>query len=416
MEIELTDEEIKNLIIVEVCNIQQEMNYPENGVELKQIATKLKMDIDMTKNYIQKMGKENSLNIRYEDRKSDKWFIFPSEKTIENIEKLDALPIRETARLLLEKMYDFYKRGGYDSSMQFNTENIGSYIGLINTDKVNSAVELLHGNGLVRDLCVMMGNTIFFISALGINKMEEEDDDEENDDDKEIRQAPIYNKNNREGDCKMSEIKYQIFISSTYEDLKEEREAVIKTILSLYHIPIGMEMFNAGDNDQWTVISKTIETSDYYVVIIGERYGSTTDTGVSYTEKEYDYAVSKGIPVYTFLKDENSPSTPEQKEKDTANQQKLSAFREKAKKKMADFWKTKDELTTKLSISLHKAFTEQPRTGWVRATQNDTHNNGFSEEESIELTKKTIHEEIKPISKTEIDGIMNKVLNDIRYL
>jgi len=106
----------------------------------------------------------------------------------------------------------------------------------------------------------------------------------------------------------MDEKKYQIFISSTYEDLKEEREVAIKTILSLYHIPIGMEMFNAGDSEQWTVISQTIETSDYYVVIIGERYGSTTDSGVSYTEKEYDYAISKGIPVFAFIKDENSPS------------------------------------------------------------------------------------------------------------
>jgi len=74
----------------------------------------------------------------------------------------------------------------------------------------------------------------------------------------------------------MNEKKYQIFISSTYEDLKEEREEAIKIILKLYHIPIGMEMFNAGDSDQWTVISQTIETTDYYVVIIGGRYGSTT--------------------------------------------------------------------------------------------------------------------------------------------
>lgn len=160
--------------------------------------------------------------------------------------------------------------------------------------------------------------------------------------------------------------KYQIFISSTYEDLKEERDAAIKTILSLYHIPIGMEMFNAGDNDQWTVISQTIETSDYYVVIIGFRYGSTTDTGISYTEKEYDYAVSKGIPVLAFIKDESVSSIPSQRESDFNNQQKLSNFREKAKKKYADFWKTKDEFTSKLSIALHKSFNEKPRAGWVR--------------------------------------------------
>ena len=68
------------------------------------------------------------------------------------------------------------------------------------------------------------------------------------------------------------EKKYQIFISSTYEDLKEERDTAVKTILTLSHIPIGMEMFNAGDDKQWEVIRRTIDASDYYVLILGFRY------------------------------------------------------------------------------------------------------------------------------------------------
>ena len=35
--------------------------------------------------------------------------------------------------------------------------------------------------------------------------------------------------------------KYHIFVSSTYDDLKEERDAVMKAILRLEHIPIGIE-------------------------------------------------------------------------------------------------------------------------------------------------------------------------------
>jgi len=205
----------------------------------------------------------------------------------------------------------------------------------------------------------------------------------------------------------MSGRKFQIFISSTYEDLKEEHEVAIKTILSLYHIPIGMEMFNAGDNDQWTVISRTIEMSDYYVVIIGGRYGSTTDSGVSYTEKEYDYAISKGIPVLAFIKDENSPLTPAQREPDPTKQQKLSDFCEKAKKKYVGFWQTKDDFATQLSISLQKAFIEQPRMGWVRATQDITLDKGISKSKVIEL----IHEEIKPMSNVDIDEIFKNVID-----
>ena len=95
----------------------------------------------------------------------------------------------------------------------------------------------------------------------------------------------------------MGDKKYQVFISSTYTDLVKDREKISKQILTLYHFPIGMEMFSAGDNDQWTVITNTIDKSDYYVIILGHRYGSLAEDGFSYTEKEYDYATSKGIPI-----------------------------------------------------------------------------------------------------------------------
>ncbi len=41
--------------------------------------------------------------------------------------------------------------------------------------------------------------------------------------------------------------RYQIFISSTYKDLIEERQKVTQAILELYHFPIGMEMFHSDN-------------------------------------------------------------------------------------------------------------------------------------------------------------------------
>ena len=87
--------------------------------------------------------------------------------------------------------------------------------------------------------------------------------------------------------------KYQIFVSSTYDDLKKERDEVIKAILEMGHIPVGMEMFSAADEEQWKIITRQIDQSDYYVVIVAHRYGSVTSEGLSYTEKEYDYAVQR---------------------------------------------------------------------------------------------------------------------------
>ena len=104
--------------------------------------------------------------------------------------------------------------------------------------------------------------------------------------------------------------KYQIFISSTYKDLIAEREKARDVILSMYQFPIGMEMFSAADEDQWEIIKETIDSSDYYVLIIGKRYGSVIDNGpdkgISYTEKEYRYAKSIGLPILAYIKEKKS--------------------------------------------------------------------------------------------------------------
>ena len=69
----------------------------------------------------------------------------------------------------------------------------------------------------------------------------------------------------------MIDKKYQIFISSTFTDLENERDNIIKAILELYHIPIGMEMFSAEDEDQWEINRRTIDIRDYNVLILGLR-------------------------------------------------------------------------------------------------------------------------------------------------
>jgi len=43
------------------------------------------------------------------------------------------------------------------------------------------------------------------------------------------------------------EKKHQVFISSTFRDLIVERQAVLKAVLELGHMPAGMELFPAAD-------------------------------------------------------------------------------------------------------------------------------------------------------------------------
>lgn len=48
--------------------------------------------------------------------------------------------------------------------------------------------------------------------------------------------------------------RYQIFVSSTYADLKEERRRVIQALMEMDCIPSGMELFPAADEEQWEFI------------------------------------------------------------------------------------------------------------------------------------------------------------------
>ncbi len=163
--------------------------------------------------------------------------------------------------------------------------------------------------------------------------------------------------------------KYQIFVSSTFLDLREEREQIIKASLEMGHIPVGMEMFSASDEEQWKIIQRQIDEIDYYIILIAHRYGSTTEEGISYTEKEYDYAVSKGIPVLGFVIEDTASWPANKIDNDEANKISLLNFKEKIKSKLVNFWSNKDELHAKFSIALMKAIVNNPRSGWVRSEE-----------------------------------------------
>lgn len=66
----------------------------------------------------------------------------------------------------------------------------------------------------------------------------------------------------------MAEKKYQVFISSTYSDLVDERRRILDILLMADCIPAGMEAFVATDVEQFEVIKKVIDLCDYYVLII----------------------------------------------------------------------------------------------------------------------------------------------------
>ncbi len=193
-------------------------------------------------------------------------------------------------------------------------------------------------------------------------------------------------------------IKYQIFVSSTYEDLKEVREQIIRCVLEMGHIPVGMEMFSAANEDQWKVIQKQIDDCDYYMVIVAHRYGSL-DKDISFTEKEYDYAISKNIPVLGFIIDDNTKWSAKYIDTDELTKQRLIKFKEKIKTKMVNFWKNTDDIYGKTAIALGKAFVTYERPGYIRSDE-VANQDVFNELTRLSTENSNLRTQISDIKKT----------------
>lgn len=164
-------------------------------------------------------------------------------------------------------------------------------------------------------------------------------------------------------------VRYQVFVSSTYEDLREERQQATQAILEAGCFPSGMELFPASDDTQWELIKRVIEECDYYVVIIAGRYGSLAPDGLSYTEKEYDYAVEKGIPILGFVRDKIGEIPFDKIEKTDVNRGKLEDFRRKVMSRTCRKFLSPAELGMSVMKSLMSEVRIRPRGGWVRADQ-----------------------------------------------
>jgi hypothetical protein len=167
------------------------------------------------------------------------------------------------------------------------------------------------------------------------------------------------------------ERRYEVFISSTYEDLKEQRRYMQEAVIAAGHIPVGMELFNPGHEDQWRVITRAIDGCDHYVLIVGARYGSKDDDGMGYTEKEYRYALAREKPIVVFcLKPEGASDWPLRDDPNDPQKgddwKRLQAFRAEVMGRYVHLWRDDQEFRTRVDRDLHEWINESGREGWIR--------------------------------------------------
>jgi hypothetical protein len=142
----------------------------------------------------------------------------------------------------------------------------------------------------------------------------------------------------------------------------------MQALLELKCMPAGMELFPAANDTQWNWIKRVIDESDYYIVVVAGRYGSVSkETGQSYTEMEYRYAVETGKPVIGFLHEDISKLPAKFVEQSVRVRNKLETFRKFVGSKLCKLYNSPSDLGAKVSRSLTQLREQHPATGWIRA-------------------------------------------------
>ena len=204
------------------------------------------------------------------------------------------------------------------------------------------------------------------------------------------------------------EKRFQVFVSSTYADLKAERQHVIQALMEMDCIPAGMELFPAADEEQWEFIKKVIDDCDYYLLIIGGRYGSTTENGISYTEKEFDYAVENGLKVVALIHGAPDDIPFGKSEQDPDLRTKLLGFKDKVMDgRLVKFWKAAEELPGLVALSMTKTIKMYPAVGWVRAS-NVANENILQEINELRKENSVLQKSLKEVNakpESVINGI-----------
>lgn len=177
--------------------------------------------------------------------------------------------------------------------------------------------------------------------------------------------------------------RHQVFVSSTFSDLKQERAEITQALLELDCFPAGMELFPATSASAWELIKGVIDDSDYYCLVMGGRYGSVDEKGIGYTEKEYDYAVSVCKPVMAFLHKAPGAILADNTERTDVGRQKLELFRAKVEAAHhCKYWASAEELGGQVSRSLVVLRRTMPSDGWVPGK--------FAVDESVLLENATL--------------------------
>jgi Domain of unknown function (DUF4062) len=163
----------------------------------------------------------------------------------------------------------------------------------------------------------------------------------------------------------MIDKRYHVFISTTGADMQPERSVLAQTLASLGFFSWGLEIRTPLTT---AFARRQIDDCDYFVILLGSRYGELSASGVSYLHLEYIYAVTKQKPVLVLLHEAPESRALEVQETTKEGQRKFEDFRRQLQRDrdMVVTFRELRELEVALRHAMPQLTQRYAALGWVR--------------------------------------------------
>jgi nucleotide-binding universal stress UspA family protein len=119
-----------------------------------------------------------------------------------------------------------------------------------------------------------------------------------------------------------------VFLCSTFTDLTEEREQILRAIQKLQLQHDSMEFFGARTNQAIETCLEEVRRSDFLVVVVGHKYGSIVpNRDLSFSEAEYVEGHRLSKPCLVYIRSDEVPVLPKFVERDPDNLRRLERWK-----------------------------------------------------------------------------------------
>jgi hypothetical protein len=162
--------------------------------------------------------------------------------------------------------------------------------------------------------------------------------------------------------------KYLVYISSSLEDLKNERRDLVKVVTEIGAVPVSMDAFDISDKNEQRLIKKAVEECDYFLTITAHKCG--TLLGKTFAqEMELTWAEKYGLPVIALVIDGKARWKASKKEKSPELVKALESFKKRLLGHSSETWTSPADLRQKAQGLLIQTMNLNPRRGWVPGTE-----------------------------------------------